>query len=953
MADYEPQQYEAWLREFFPEGTLENDEFNCLCPFHADETPSYKFNIQKGVGRCLVCDAKGDVFKLCSGEIKKSYTKTKRVMLAAIGGEADISIVSQDLVYNFHQVLIKNKPAQSVIAKKGISLDTIKRFKIGLDGTRFTFPIYDQFGNVVNIRKYKPDARGKDAKRKTMNMKGFGTPARLFPVESLEAEFIVIVEGEAKSALLCQMGFNAVSPTAGSGTWLEEWSQLFTGKDVAIIYDIDKGGRKGANKICRLLFPHAKSIKDILLPLDPIKFRKGDLTDYVISCSADATEIQALIDGAIAWQPEAIVEDRIDDEELHDVELSDSSKGKWSGKFIRSNVVVSAKDTAPFIVPETFTVACPKDKDICMFCPIMNADDPNYVVEIDPRKAVILEMLNVSKERLDKVLQRAAGIPAKCDACRFKIGKARNVEEVRLIPQLTIGFNTGEQVARRAFYVGHGIETNAPHEIKARVVPDPTTQYATLIIHEAKPAVDSLSTFQLDDEDRAALSIFQPKEWTVDGIDQKLRYIYNDFAANVTHIFQRQDLHLVLDLMYHSALYIPFQGKVRKGWTEALIIGDSGQGKSETDQGLRTHYGLGEKIDGKTASVAGLIGGVSETQKRKFITWGRIPLNDKRLLTLDEIKGMREEIIANLTDVRSSGVAGITKIESAKTNARCRLIWISNPRSDRQIASYNFGVEAIKELMGSLEDVRRFDIAIIVASGEVGDKWLNMALADRPKRKHRYTSEFCRNLILWAWSRTEHNVEIPDDTEAEILKQASAMSRKFCSQIPLVEPADHRLKLLRLATALAARTFSSTDNGNTLYVRPCHVAYVAQFMDKIYSAPMFGYDSFSRLILGEGKLEEIDAVKAYLRKLPHSRDVVRNLLEMGAVSVYIMQDLTGQDRDEAQAHVSELLRKGAIKRSRNGYVKTAGFIALLKELTQEALENKTVSDKTNEKEQEF
>ncbi len=614
MADYPPQQYEAWLYEFFPNGELQNDEFNCLCPFHADENPSYKFNIQKGVGRCLVCDAKGDIFKLCSGALKKGYTKTKRAMLAAIGSSADISVVSQDLVFNFHQTLLKNKKAQAVIARKGISLATIKAYKVGLDGTRFMFPIYDPFGNVVNIRKYKPDAKGKNA-RKTLNMKGYGSPARLYPIQSLEAAEVIIVEGEAKALLLCQMGFTAVSPTAGSGTWLDEWNQVLANKDVVIIYDIDIGGRKGANKICRQIYPHAKSVTDILLPLNAAQFPKGDLTDYVISSSADAKQIRELIENAEQWEPKTVVEDRIDDEEVYDVELSESSKGKWAGKFICTEVVVSAKDTAPFIVPEKFSVDCPKDKDICMFCPIMDADTPE--IEVDPRKAIILEMLNVPKEKLDVVMRRAAGIPGKCEACRFKTLQARNVEEVRLIPQLKIGFNTGEQVARRAFFVGHGIETNAPHEIEARVVPDPTTQYATLIIHKAKPSVDSLSTFSLNVSEREALKIFQPKRWTAESIEKKLDFIYKDFESNVTHIFQRHDLHLVFDLMYHSVLYVPFQDKVHKGWTEALIIGDSGQGKSETDVGLRAHYGLGEKIDGKTASVAGLIGGVNETQKRK------------------------------------------------------------------------------------------------------------------------------------------------------------------------------------------------------------------------------------------------------------------------------------------------------------------------------------------------
>ena len=197
MADYEPRQYEAWLREFFPEGELNADEYVALCPFHADENPSYKFNVQKGVGRCLVCDAKGDIFKLCSGVLKTNYTKTKRVMLAAIGGEADVSVVSQQLVYNFHQTLLRNKPAQALILKKGLTLDTIKKLQLGLDGTRFTFPVFDNFGNVVNVRKYKPDAKGKNA-RKTINTKGYGTPPRLYPVSSLDAKTVYVVEGEAK-----------------------------------------------------------------------------------------------------------------------------------------------------------------------------------------------------------------------------------------------------------------------------------------------------------------------------------------------------------------------------------------------------------------------------------------------------------------------------------------------------------------------------------------------------------------------------------------------------------------------------------------------------------------------------------------------------------------------------------------------------------------------------------
>jgi hypothetical protein len=56
-----------------------------------------------------------------------------------------------------------------------------------------------------------------------------------------------------------------------------------------------------------------------------------------------------------------------------------------------------------------------------------------------------------------------------------------------------------------------------------------------------------------------------------------------------------------------------------------------------------------------------------------------------------------------------------------------------------------------------------------------------------------------------------------------------------------------RLKLLRLAVAVAAMLYSTTDDDwNKLYVKKEHVKHVMEFLDKIYCYPNMRLDEFSR-----------------------------------------------------------------------------------------------------------
>src|SRR5699024_4597781 len=132
----------------------------------------------------------------------------------------------------------------------------------------------------------------------------------------------------------------------------------------------------------------------------------------------------------------------------------------------------------------------------------------------------------------------------------------------------------------------------------------------------------------------------------------------------------------------------------------------------------------------------------------------------------------------------------------------------------RQLKAENYGVSAVLKLFGKAEDVRRLDFAVAVASGEVDADIVNKSVADMPALQHRFTSDKCKLRVMWAWSRRPENIVFTDEAVQTILESASKMGRTYSSRIPLVEPADQRLKIARLAVAAAACVYSTDDGTN-------------------------------------------------------------------------------------------------------------------------------------------
>lgn len=912
---------------YVPKG---DNEVGICCPAHGDTTPSASLNIEKNMWKCHAagCNVKGDIVSLLA-LIAKSERK---VVLADLSTRYDLKVIkvlSPQVVEKYHSHIFEAGPLLTALRKRGVTDPMIREARLGYHDGRITIPVHDEAGRIINIRRYLP---GAPSAEKMLNSKGFSKPA-LYQVDQINrGPAVWICGGELKAlvvgALLKPSKIGATSVTAGEGAWEAEFTPRFRGKDVYVCMDVDVGGRSASRKIAREVSHVAKSVKIVKLPLDKAKFPKGDVNDYVGVLKATATDLLALMESA-----EAFVNDIAEEVEqsVLEVRLSQATAASNIGRTIAFNGTLTSLDETPYIVPQKICVSCSRDQPNCHSCPVAakeeNEDTGSVELTIRGVSIGLLSMIEAPSSKQREAIRESLRIPP-CKVAAFTVKSSFNVWDSRISPQLQIGGGHREHVVVPAFIVSPEMpDLNSPYRLQGRVHPHPQNQHAVLLLDELSRTEDSLAAFALSAKDVEDLEIFSGS------IDDQLNAIYSDLSTNITRICERPDLHFCIDLAYHSPMYLQFEGQIHRGWINALIVGDSAQGKSEVSQRLMEHYGLGERVDCKNASVAGLLGGLQQHGTRYIVTWGMIPQHDGRLLFMEEVKGAPPEVLSRLTDMRSSGVAELPKIERRRAHARTRLVWISNPRSDRPIAAFNFGCEALLELIPALEDIRRFDTALVLSARQVSAESINRFQLNRPDVTHRFSSDLCRRLILWSWTRKPDQVRFTREAERLAMEAANRLSEKFSDMLPLVDKGTMKLKIARLAAALAARLFShDPDDASVLLVLPDHVQFIETWLIKVYSDPVFGYADFSRAQEFATTLIDPETLIKHIKGTKHPKDFCDLIMNKDRISRNDIEDWCEYDSDDAQKFISLMVRKHAIYRQGREYVKTVGFIDFLKKV---------------------
>lgn len=855
---------EAFYINELPDGTRHGDsEYKTRCPFPelheggTDNTPSFTVNLDTGVYYCNTCHSKGNVHTYYRTKYNKSSKEAWFFFGDALniprpdGEELYSDTIDPEVALRWHRDLLslKGTTLQFLLEERGLTLDAIKKFQIGWNGERYSIPIYDEHWNLVNIRLYT--RMPVDNKQKVINYRDadgntYGK-VRLYGIENLmqESKAIVFAEGELDRIICESKGIPAVTSTAGAGSWDRSWTRYF--KNVKKVYaccDNDSAGSSANAKLLRRL----AGVTEVAILNWPSDFpAKGDLTDYFIAGHSKQDFVKLLKTNANAATTLPDDHEEIDDSNAIETTLVHSVDAAYTGKRIKMPVMISGKGTNSDVFPYKVVAQClaqSQEGKSCSYCPL---NEGPYERCFSASSNVPLALVECTDEVQRNLICKELGIPKTCRSYQVETVSRSNLEEIRMVPIADTAFSFDkeqEHVVRLGYYMGRNLKSNKRYTLTGYMHNHPKNQHATFIFDKAYPEHDAISEFVVDDKVKSRLDVL--KVHNEQSIKDKFNDIHRDLEYNITRVWNRRHVAIAVDLIYHTPLHFYFQGQfIKRGWGECLLIGDSGQAKSTVVEQIMRHYNLGEMLSGESSKRTGLTYNMQQNGNSWFLIWGAFPLNDGGLIAVDEFSGMSEADIASLSDIRSSGVCRVKAVVNDETSARTRAIYISNPRSGRPLASETYGVQAILKLFGTTEDVRRLDIAVGVASGEVDAALINSDYSKMQPIDHVYTSEVCNAGVMWAWSRSPEQIIITDEATKSILDYAIQLSLKYSSAIPLAEPADVRLKLARLSIAAAARTASTDDTYETIIVKPEHVDFIVNFLQEVYDAPALQYDKMS------------------------------------------------------------------------------------------------------------
>ena len=144
------------------------NEVKSTCPWPErhlagqDSNPSFTVNLGTGVYFCNACGSKGNIhtFYMETRHVSKQEAWYALGDALNIDRPSDVDsrpAIDPGLPIKYHNALMESTGVVRDVLreKRGISDATLKRFLIGWDGERVTIPIYDEFSELVNIRRYK------------------------------------------------------------------------------------------------------------------------------------------------------------------------------------------------------------------------------------------------------------------------------------------------------------------------------------------------------------------------------------------------------------------------------------------------------------------------------------------------------------------------------------------------------------------------------------------------------------------------------------------------------------------------------------------------------------------------------------------------------------------------------------------------------------------------------
>lgn len=446
------------FRAYFGEIVQPHDKGTKIpCQWHEDKDPSLFLNYKTGQFVCYGCGKRGHIDDLT--------------------GKAPI--IDDAVADRFHQHLLgEPKLMKWLKATKGWNAESINKLKIGFNGSRYTLPVRDERGNIVNIRLYSAVATPKILSFG----EGYGAPT-FFPHPPTE-DSILLMEGESDTIMARQLGFAAYCQTGGADTWNERMTAALADKRVCVIYDVDRAGMRGAKKVVNSIKFTVKEVRNIFLP---VTNGNKDFSDWILKDGGSADDLREIM---AATPPYAVSRVHVEITDPAFLKLPDTALATWAFKPIETDVTVAGKDRAPYVVPRKFIVSCTPSQKYCPACKNNGSGHKEYELSWEDGK--LIQLVDVNDLVKTQTLKAMCGIMVNCKGCEIEVTEFQNIEKLALFPQRTyrdVGDLAidADTVLKKAYFIGSGIQTNAAYRLRGIPIPDARDQASVLLVVEADP----------------------------------------------------------------------------------------------------------------------------------------------------------------------------------------------------------------------------------------------------------------------------------------------------------------------------------------------------------------------------------------------------------------------------------------------------------------------------------
>lgn len=841
----------SFFEQYFNEYDFSKNETAVCCPFphhtsqgldYYESNPSAHINIEKGLYHCKVCGEGKSEVAFIAEVLGCNYETAIRIQ--------SLFRADDETVYSWDTQTRLTETISEQCNKLGINDSVIKELNIATEsGDEISFPVF-LFDKLIDVRSYRPGCKPKIKSRR-------GKPAGLIiPYdiwrESDKNKWTLICAGEKDMAVARSNGFNAITITGGERA-LPLFLNCFKDRKIAICYDNDDAGISGAKFLAAHLFPVAQEVK-VVTGFHSVCTETGeDITDFFMKYKGTKAQLVSYIKDTEPFTPHDVQELK---DKIHPfISLIEATQPQYINRVVRSNIQVVATFDNAFVTPTTIVAKKINAVGDTRFDHMYVGEERSWYLGEDTAGDVLKLIDNNFTEEQIRLNTREILKISKLEK-EVSISKPtkETVHKCCVTDLFEVNTKDAVQIEFTAYAIKKKLESGKKYKATYKLVPHPYKgQSLTMIILDVEDATDSITNFTITDAVKQNLSVIRDLKGTVkervDLITEKVKGVLGYDGYN--QIIQ------CFDLAYHTVLEFNFGTfKNVRGYLDTLIVAESRVGKSTTAEALQKLYSLGTftSLAGNSATIAGLVGGSNKVNGSFQTRAGLIPQNHRGLVIFEELAKSSGNIMRELTDIKSSNQVRITRVNgNLNLPAMVRMITLTNVKGGsegiRSITSYPNGIEILIDLIGTPEDIARFDLMLVFGARgnrNVDPYWT----PEEPFKEQVY-----KDRVRWVWSRDAEHVIIPKEVGIYVMEQCNKLNELYDSYIKIFGTEAWK-KVTRLAIAVAGYLVSTDDSFENIIVEKEHVDFAIQFLINLYDNETFRLKEY---VEQERKYNSIDS----------------------------------------------------------------------------------------------